>query len=274
MRLLFDLNGKGGNMPTNSVRTLALTACLGVAAFAIPAAAQDTDDEGYHADYIFGAPENPSEAWILSRGGRLYDNWYATQGMDAPENTHVSWPASNTRTGATTTRCKSCHGWDYRGADGKYGSGSYQTGITGVMGFSGMGADAIKAVLRDATHGYTDEMIPDEQAGYIAAFVAQGTEDMNAVINFETGEVNGDPQFGRAIYQTTCAACHAFDGRAIDWGDADEPGFVGTEANANPWEVLHKIRNGHPGAEMVSLRAFDFQAAVDVLAYTRTLPEK
>jgi mono/diheme cytochrome c family protein len=77
-----------------------------------------------------------------------------------------------------------------------------------------------------------------------------------------------------AVFQTTCAACHGFDGRALDWGDADEPGHVGTEANANPWETLHKIRNGHPGVEMISLRAFDIGISADLLAYTRTLPVK
>jgi thiosulfate dehydrogenase len=53
-----------------------------------------------------------------------------------------------------------------------------------------------------------------------------------------------------------------------------KPGYVGTEASANPWEVLHKIRNGHPGVEMISLAAFPLQVSLDVLAYTRTLPEE
>ena len=105
-----------------------------IAAFLIagPAVAQE-HDESYHADYIFGAPLEPTEDWIITRGGRLYDNWYATQDMDGPESTHPAWPASNSRTGETTWRCKSCHGWDCRGADGKYGSGSYETGIRAAL---------------------------------------------------------------------------------------------------------------------------------------------
>lgn len=212
-------------------------------------------------------------AWMMSRGGRLYDNWYATQDLDGPEDTHSAWPASNSKTGAVTTRCKSCHGWDYRGVDGKYGSGSYQTGIAGVMGYSGSATDLV-ALLRADAHGYTEEMMPAEQAEYLSTFLGNGLVDMNEVINFDTGEVKGDAESGASIFQTTCASCHGFDGRALDWGDSDEPGYVGTEANANPWEVLHKIRNGHPGVEMISLAAFPLQDAVNVLAYTRTLPEK
>jgi len=230
-------------------------------------------DESYHADYIFGAPLEPSDAWVLTRGGRLYDNWYATQDMDAPEGTHPAWPADNSRTGETTWRCKSCHGWDYRGADGKYRSGSYATGIEGVMGYSGDAA-ALITLLRSGPHAFGEDMIPDEQAQYLAAFLTDGLEDMNTIIDFDTGDVAGDTQNGAAIFQTTCAACHGFDGRALDWGDADEPGYIGTEANANPWEVLHKIRNGHPGVEMISLGAFHLQNAIDVLAHARTLPEE
>ena len=141
------------------------------------------------------------------------------------------------------------------------------------MGYSGDSA-ALGELLRSAPHGFSEDMIPSEQAEYIAAFLTGGLDDMNTVIDFDTGDVSGDTQNGAAIYQTTCAACHGFDGRSLDWGDSDEPGYVGTEANANPWEVLHKIRSGHPGVEMISLRAFDLQDAVDVLAYTRALPEK
>jgi len=232
------------------------------------------EDESYHADFIYGAPADPTEAWVLSRGGRIYDNWYSTQGLDGPEDTHSAWPASNTKkSGAVTTRCKSCHGWDYRGADGKYASGSYKTGIKGVIDFTG-GVGDLMTVLRGETHGYSEEMIPPEQAEYLATFMAKGLIDMNAVIDFDSGEVKGDAASGAPVYQTTCAACHGFDGRALDWGDADEPGYIGTEAVGNPWEVLHKIRNGHPGVEMVSLSAFPMQTALDVLAYTRTLPEK
>ena len=38
------------------------------------------------------------------------------------------------RAGADTWRCKECHGWDYAGKDGAYGSGDHRTGIVGVLG--------------------------------------------------------------------------------------------------------------------------------------------
>jgi thiosulfate dehydrogenase len=90
----------------------------------------------------------------------------------------------------------------------------------------------------------------------------------------DEGEVSGDPNHGKAIFQNVCAACHGYNGTAINWGDDDEPAYVGTESNSNPWEVFFKIRHGHPGVEMIALSAFSHQDAADVLAYSKTLPQK
>ncbi len=257
----------------SAIGILAVPLALSLAA--PPGAGQEAprEDEEYHSDYIFHNPADPSEAWIMARGGKLYDNWYAALAADEPAETHPAWPSSNTdQSGATTHRCKSCHGWDYLGADGQYASGSYLTGIPGILGASGRDPAEIVAVLRDQTHGYAADVLSDDEAGFLAAFVSRGAEDMNAVIDPGTGEVSGDLAHGQAVFQTICASCHGYRGQALDWGEADEPAYVGTEANANPWEVLHKIRNGHPGHEMIALRAFTFQDAADVLAYARTLP--
>ncbi len=230
------------------------------------------EDEEYHRDYIYGAPEAPSDAWVLTSGGRLYDNWAKTLGLEAPQDTHPSYPQAGSQTGPGTWRCKECHGWDYKGVDGQYGSGSHFSGVGGLRDWVAAEPASIVAAIRDGTHGYTEEMIPADAADRLAWFVSTGQHDTDAYIDFDTGEVRGDLARGGEIFQTICAACHGFEGTALNWGDADEPGYIGTESQANPWEVLHKIRNGHPGVEMVSLRAFDMQTAVDVLAYARTLP--
>ncbi len=238
------------------------------------AGASEREDEEYHRDYIFGAPASPSEAWTIMSGGRIYDNWYATLDKDKPAATHPLWPASNTKqSGATTWRCKSCHGWDFRGKDGKYATGSYQTGIKGIRGMAGADPAKIVAILRSPVHGYTTDMIPDEAAMRLGVFVGKGQYDITKWVS-DKGDVKGGPEKGKPVFQTVCAACHGFDGKALNWGDDKEPGFVGTEANANPWEVMAKIRHGHPGVEMVGLVAFPMQTAADVLAYTKTLPVK
>ena len=79
---------------------------------------------------------------------------------------------------------------------------------------------------------------------------------------------------GQVMTSSPCAACHGFDGRALNWGTDKEPAYIGTEANSFPHEVLHKIRNAHPGAAMINLRGFPLKDAIDVLAFARSLPPK
>ncbi|WP_026381599.1 hypothetical protein [Afifella pfennigii] len=228
-----------------------------------------------HDNYIYGRPAQPSRAWMLSMGGRIYDNWWLALNVPAPQGTHPSWPASNTeKSGDTTWRCASCHGWDYLGVAGQRASDEYKTGIVGVRGAIGMSTDEVEAILRDDTHQYTQAMISSDATEWLRLFLSQGQHDANAYINAKTGEVAGDLMGGRDIFQNICAACHGYDGTALDWGDNGEHAYIGTEANANPWEVLHKIRNGHPGHEMVTLRAFPIEDSVNVLAFERTLPEE
>lgn len=238
------------------------------------ASAADRNGEEYHRDYIYGVPAAPTEAWTLANGGRLYDNWFASLDAKKPERTHPAWPASNTKKkGAVTWRCKSCHGWDLRGKDGAYAKGSYKTGIKGLRAWAGKDPEAIHRIMLNKTHGFTHDMMPPDAMLRLAAFVSRGQMDMSAYIASDKS-VEGDRKHGAAIFQNVCAACHGFEGTALNWGSEEKPKYIGTEAVANPWEVMHKIRAGHPGVEMPSLMAFPVQDAVDLLSYTRTLPAK
>lgn len=231
-------------------------------------------DESYHEDFIHGTPADPSEAWVITSGGRLYDNWYKSLDKEKPKGTHKAWPASNTKKkGAVTWRCKSCHGWDFAGKDGAYAKGSYKTGITGVQSFVNKDPKALLAVLRDATHGYSTDMIPDDAAMRIGTLLSRGQYDTKAFIAPDK-TVTGNIERGKAVFQTICAACHGFNGKALNWGDEKKPGYVGTEAKGNPWETVFKARHGHPGVEMVGLAGFPMSTSIDLLAYLRTLPAK
>ena len=235
---------------------------------------QEKLDE-HHQEYIYGVPDVPTADWVMSSGGRLYDNWMNALDIEAPQETHPSWPASNTKkSGALTWRCKTCHGWDYKGVDGKYASGSYKSGIKGVTALHGSTPHNMIAILRNDAHRYTPDMLSDDNAVRIGMFISRGLHDTDAYIDRETGATDGVASRGARIFQNICASCHGFQGTKLDWGSDEEPAYVGTESNANPWEVLHKIRNGHPGHEMVAMRPFSLDVSVDILTYVRTLPEK
>lgn len=216
-----------------------------------------------------------SETWAIAEGGKLYDNWakvlyFDTSGLP----THPLYPAAGKQAGATTWRCKECHGWDYRGKDGSYAKGSHFTGIKGLRAVAGQSVDRIAAVVRGKEHGYTAALLPDGALAALALFVSRGQVDVEQHIDRTTRKAKGDAARGARFYQTICAVCHGFDGKAINFGSPDSPEFIGTVAVANPWETLHKIRNGQPGVPMVSLGALEDRDIDDILAYTQTLPEK
>jgi len=69
--------------------------------------------------------------------------------------------------------------------------------------------------------------------------------------------------------------CHGGPGTMINLGDAQKPEFVGTVANKNPWEFIHKVRAGQPGTKMFSgiINNLSDKDLLDLLAYARTLPK-
>ena len=236
--------------------------------------AQDFQDKGFYQSYVFGAPDDPSEEWLLAYGGRLYDMWWAVLFIDPPQETHPAYPKQGTKSGAETCRCVECHGWDYRGKDGAYGAGPHYTGIKGIAGMAGADPDRIAAVVRGSKHGYTVDMIPDTALNALARFVSEGQVDDDKLIDRGTGQVRGDPVRGKKVFQNVCAICHDYDGMAWITGDDDDLQTLGAIANANPWRGLHKVLNGQTYADMPAMRAFDLQTVLDILAYAQTLPQR
>ena len=211
---------------------------------------------------------------VITRGGLLYDNWYSALGKEAPKNTHPAYPKAGKKKGAATWRCKECHGWDYKGAYGAYGKGSsHYTGIVGLRNLTHAPIESIVATLKNKTHGF-DALIPARDLEALAHFIAHGQIDMDEYIDRASSKAKGDTANGERIYQTVCARCHGSDGTLINFQPSPKTEYVGTVANVNPWETLHKIRMGQPGMAMISMLVFDIQDSVDILAYCQTLPAK
>ncbi len=210
------------------------------------------------------------------RGGSLYDKWWAVAGLQAPATDHAFWAArpdqdSNARTGSDTWRCKECHGWDYKGVSGAYGSGSHRTGIAGLFGTMMMPQFVFDEIKTD--HGFGAVGLSDADIWDLAKFVLEGqvdTDDMIAGTAF-----TGSATSGQAVYDTTCMGCHGADGLAIPPGaDADHDDFVGLIANDNPWEFQHKVRFGQPGSLMPpQAELLTIAEVAELGAFSQTLPE-
>ncbi len=185
----------------------------------------------------------------LSEGGRLYDKWWQEYNLVPPNTTHPSYPPTSQKIGGSSWRCKECHGWDYRGRNGAYAKGSHFTDITGIDGFAGKDENEVVDILKNTTHQY-DRVILDRAIQLIAKFVVNGQVDMDKYIDRQTRKAKGDVVWGQDIFEKKCARCHGDEGRDINFGNENNPEYLSTVAVKNPWEALHKIINGHPGARM------------------------
>jgi mono/diheme cytochrome c family protein len=221
--------------------------------------------------YVQGLPAETDILSSIIRGGRLYDNWYEAIGEPAPTSSHPAYPSDGVFAAvpAETWRCTECHGWDYRGRNGAYGTGEHATGIKGIQNMAGADPDTVSAVLRDDTHRFLG-VLHYHHIEDLANFVTRGQVDMDRFIERETNIAKGDPIAREAHYTTICANCHGKNGSKF----GTLPRLLGNVATNNPWKALHKILNGHPTGEMPALRVFDTDVVAGILAYVQTLPSE
>ncbi|MBI2864724.1 MAG: c-type cytochrome [Chloroflexi bacterium] len=255
-------------------RKLILAATLAIAVLGILAGLALADPASQPS------PATPAD---IAAGGKLYDKWWkAAPGAAEPKGDHPLWSTqtTNTRTGLDTWRCKECHGWDYLGKDGAYGSGSHKTGFVGVSeAGNSKTADQLVAILKGSSNPKHDfsAQIDNASLTKLAAFLKEGLYDTKAVVDYATKKPkNADGAAGQRLFSGSCAACHGADGTKLNFGTEQEPEYVGTVAADNPQEFLHKVRNGQPGQAMPSGAELGWtvQDEVNVLAFAQTLPAK
>ncbi len=230
------------------------------------------------------------KSYEIGEGGRLYDNWAAELGVQAPRETHPGYnDYKGEKRGTATWRCKECHGWDYRGAAGQYGKGEHYTGTQGIFAARDSAVENVVERLKNDNHLF-DSVLTAEQIEKVATFVVQEQLDMRLFIDVNTQEISGDARKGRGTYLQQCALCHGSSGKTRNLSyDNNRKRYLGGVAKENPWKVMHKIRFGHPGkfysnkydaegrprANMPAmLGVITLQEQVDLLAYLVTLPAK
>ena len=108
----------------------------------------------------------------IARGGRLYEDWGKEVSIAGPRTYERVGERGRERPG----RCVDCHGWDYRGKTGRTSAPGMAGAITARQGGD---KAAVKAVLADSRHGYSDSL-KDRDIEDLANFVVGGQFDMDA----------------------------------------------------------------------------------------------
>ena len=211
----------------------------------------------------------PGQASEVSRGGRLYDNHWSEIGRRPPTQRNPAYPTDQTADGLTTWRCVACHGWDYLGGAGHLDANV--SPFSSIRSAAGRDPKDIAKFLKTSTdHAMVLTGLPAGELEDLALFVCCGQHDIGVLID-ENGKAKGDPLRGKDIFENSCARCHQADGQAPLYGEEGDVSSLGWIARERPAQAVHKIRNGVPNADMLSLRFLELERIGDLLAYVQTL---
>jgi thiosulfate dehydrogenase len=223
--------------------------------------------------------ETPSPDDLIT-GAILYDRWYSALGQPAPEGDMPIWKRQNTnsRSGPDTWRCVECHGWDYKGSQGAYGSGSHFTGFPNISALVPYLSkqeivDHLKG-SKDPAHDFSPYM-DDASLGRLASFLKFGLIDDDQFIDdVSLTVIGGDLERGQALYDQVCANCHGADGTLIVFRTEGTDEYLGSIASRDPWRFLHRTRFGVAGVDMPVGAKLGWTAddGRDVLKYVQSLP--
>jgi cytochrome c553 len=202
--------------------------------------------------------------FLISLGGKLYDDLWMVLDQQPPPGANPAFPATNLYSSRDSWRCASCHGWDYLGVE------IGDTRFPSLQHLKGVDPFAIAEKIRNPKHPFPADQVSDLTFTLLGVFISEGQHQRDWLFNAE-GQATGDPVGGQAIFEGACINCHQIDGRRYLNGERGDKSSLGWVVRNRPFQALHKILNGVPGAEMLSLRFLSDTQIADLFAYLQTL---
>ena len=237
-------------------------AALAIALILTPALSQAAETD----DGVTG------KMWLLSLGGKLYDNLWAALNITPPQGRNPQYPSGADVSAADTWRCVACHGWDYKGREGQLKKLANSPKFVSLRPLDGKTQEDVAARIRK-THGELGRVLPPPMLNALAFFIARGQHDVSAILDVK-GRARGVKLRGKDIFEGVCISCHQADGKAYIEGEPGDRPALGWVTRYRPEQAIHKIRNGVPGADMLSLRFLSMGQIADLLAYVQSLDPK
>lgn len=202
--------------------------------------------------------------FLVSLGGKLYDDLWIVLDEAPPPDANPAFPAGGLYSTRDSWRCVTCHGWNYSGAE--VGGKRFPS----LTGLKGKAPEEIAARITDPKHPFPADKVSELSITLLAVFLSQGQYESREFIDAK-GEALGDPEGGQAIFEGACINCHQIDGKRYLNGERGDKSSLGWVVRNRPTQALHKIMNGVPGAEMLSLRFLADSQISDLFAYLQTL---
>lgn len=244
----------------NRYAAAAFAISLGLCTATVPSGAQQEEIEVTD----FGA------GFVVSLGGKLYDNLWAATGATPPAHRNPAFPPVPEIDDADTWRCVSCHGWDYKGINGERATHGRHEAFKDLRHLVEIDPKSIADKIRSSHTSISDKATPDFVIEVLAIFISVGMYDRDAIID-DTNRISGDRDRGRDIFEGACMNCHQPDGRMSLRGEKGDRSSLGWIARNRPEQAVHKILNGVPGAEMLAVGFLEPHQIVNLLAYLQSL---
>ena len=206
---------------------------------------------------------------MISLGGKLYDNHWLQSERRPPSQPYPAYPNEVDFTASGTWRCVACHGWDYSGADGHLGQRASSPLFVSLRKSAGKPVSEISKILKSGRHRDIVKILEPQQLEALSVFISVGQHDIKDVL--ADGQAAGSPKRGKDIFEGACVSCHQEDGKAYIQGEPGDKPALGWVATNRPAQAFHKIRNGVPGTDMLSLRFLPKSRVTDLLTYLQTL---
>jgi thiosulfate dehydrogenase len=225
----------------------------------------------------YGQEEIPGDA---ERGGKLYTSWDLVTNFTDFNSRQPLWVANgnNPAPERITWRCVTCHGWDYRGSEGRlaYAGVQEEMNSPSLLALMGNPPSEIIAWLNGTNnpdHDFSD-MLTLRDMHDLGKFISTALISPNLIAADDNNDVLGTAGVGMEVYRTYCQPCHGVEGEKINFGSTSTPSFLGDLAWANPWRIAHVVRFGHiigtvPPASTLQI---PFSQQIDLIAHLQTLP--
>ena len=202
--------------------------------------------------------------FLVSLGGKLYDDLWTVLDQEPPPGANPAFPVANLYSNRDSWRCVSCHGWDYSGVE------IGETRFPSLQDLKSIDPLVIAEKIRAARHPFPADQVSELTLTLLGAFISEGQYRGDWFFGAD-GRASGDPIAGQAIFEGACINCHQIDGRRYLNGERGDKSSLGWVIRNRPSQALHKILNGVPGTEMLSLRFLADTQIADLLAYLQTL---
>lgn len=265
-KLLFQFYASGGALTYLAKLGLAVGFCIAP----LPQTPVSATQLAQEKEVLGGKEHEFGDAFIVSLGGKLYDDFWAGSGASPPTQRNPAFPADKVVSDVDSWRCVSCHGWDYNGADKTPGSEQQSKQFVSLRHLQG--ADPFN-VTEAFTKAHPDHPIQTTRGlplDLLLLFVSVGQYDAKTVQPTATASPDKLDR-GRDVFEGACMSCHDPDGKSGFEMRAGLRRSLGWLARHRPRRAAHKIINGVPGQSMLSLRFVEEEAIADLLAYLKTL---